>query len=888
MTIEQEVAELTDQVTELAGGIEQLNDTTSNLLASINIARGALDAAVTDSGLNADRAETALGQMTDDANRAEAAANAADADAQTASQAATTATGAVSAIGTHAFNAQQAATTAVNAIEDIAGYAQTATGAAQASAQSAATASQKATEAANIVSGIAGDVAASAANASAASDSALVAAGHVATASNKADIATGKATQAATSATAAADSATSAATSATAAAGSATSAGQDASSATGSKNAAAASATAAEQSKNDAASSATAAAGSATSASGSATAASNHAATATSKASEADASADAAAISAQQAQDALDTVLDGQLNANWAETDPASKAFIQNKPDLSALTPTYAAVTSALAPVMQFVEATGENVIGVRVIASQPGLFNGPTIEPTTGEHSSINYNSFGGGVHKFRRAGELVAQIGSNSAGTTDVHALVSGGLAGVTFGASSATKAYGFISLAPWGSSGVSVGSTSSNVARFHVQGTNFMRTPSNSSSIDLTTDTINFAAAHNFTTGDCVTLRRVSGTMVVGGISAFNRAYFVNVASTTSITLHPSFISSLDGTSKLDISSGTSCAVCSASLPERLSANSSGVVSLETLMTRHTAANVDTSVSLRQQYTYDGLVGPSVEYNPSGNAGGINFSTSSLNSYIQFTVSNTTSPTMRIVKNPYDVYGNHLEVCGGQAATGPSLSVSDTNGSSGITISLRSRNGGAIVLSSDTSGSSASAGGLAIYPGSAPSVRATSRWVSPNADDGNVLIENIAINSSTGNHGFTHSAIGTGTHLFKCATATVLSVAPNEMTLAINEQSTSKTVDATAGLTTITVTKRRHILTGPTAGGTTTIVLPAAAAALDGRIHTVLSTIARPSTTWTSSGATVVGAVSSLVGNVPYSFVYDHASLTWYPTH
>lgn len=92
------------------------------------------------------------------------------------------------------------------------------------------------------------------------------------------------------------------------------------------------------------------------------------------------------------------------------------------------------------------------------------------------------------------------------------------------------------------------------------------------------------------------------------------------------------------------------------------------------------------------------------------------------------------------------------------------------------------------------------------------------------------------------------------------------------------------TSKTVTATNGLTTLTVTTKYTYLTG-TAGISMAITLPAASATIDGEIHIVMSTTGRALTTWVSSGATFVGTPNSLTANVPVRLIYNHATLKWY---
>jgi hypothetical protein len=94
---------------------------------------------------------------------------------------------------------------------------------------------------------------------------------------------------------------------------------------------------------------------------------------------------------------------------------------------------------------------------------------------------------------------------------------------------------------------------------------------------------------------------------------------------------------------------------------------------------------------------------------------------------------------------------------------------------------------------------------------------------------------------------------------------------------------EQNTSKNIDATNGLAAKTLTTRRTILTGTS--GNTAFTLPAASAAIDGMLITVMSTAARATVTWTSSGATFTGAPGNLTANVAVTFQYHHALTRWF---
>lgn len=88
----------------------------------------------------------------------------------------------------------------------------------------------------------------------------------------------------------------------------------------------------------------------------------------------------------------------------------------------------------------------------------------------------------------------------------------------------------------------------------------------------------------------------------------------------------------------------------------------------------------------------------------------------------------------------------------------------------------------------------------------------------------------------------------------------------------------------VVATNLLTSFTITKTNTYFTG-TAGASFAITLPASNSNLDGAKYVLMSTAERVSTTWTSAGATVVGAPSTLLANTPVCLQYNHSNATWY---
>jgi len=82
----------------------------------------------------------------------------------------------------------------------------------------------------------------------------------------------------------------------------------------------------------------------------------------------------------------------------------------------------------------------------------------------------------------------------------------------------------------------------------------------------------------------------------------------------------------------------------------------------------------------------------------------------------------------------------------------------------------------------------------------------------------------------------------------------------------------------------LTSHTITKTNTYFTG-TAGASFAITLPASNSNLNGAKYVVMATETRATTTWTSSGATIVGAPSTLTANTPVCLQYNHANATWY---
>lgn len=96
-----------------------------------------------------------------------------------------------------------------------------------------------------------------------------------------------------------------------------------------------------------------------------------------------------------------------------------------------------------------------------------------------------------------------------------------------------------------------------------------------------------------------------------------------------------------------------------------------------------------------------------------------------------------------------------------------------------------------------------------------------------------------------------------------------------------LALNQ---TPSVISTNDLTLATLTNVNTYFTG-TAGASFAITLPASNSSLDGVKYVVMSTATRATTSWASTGATIVGAPATLTANTPVCLQYSHANATWY---
>lgn len=93
-------------------------------------------------------------------------------------------------------------------------------------------------------------------------------------------------------------------------------------------------------------------------------------------------------------------------------------------------------------------------------------------------------------------------------------------------------------------------------------------------------------------------------------------------------------------------------------------------------------------------------------------------------------------------------------------------------------------------------------------------------------------------------------------------------------------------SKSIVANGATVTYTVPAKKNYVYLTTTAASLAFTLPAAAAAIDGLLVTVVTDTSVATLTWASSGATFVGAPTASTANTPIRMIYDHASLKWYP--
>lgn len=94
------------------------------------------------------------------------------------------------------------------------------------------------------------------------------------------------------------------------------------------------------------------------------------------------------------------------------------------------------------------------------------------------------------------------------------------------------------------------------------------------------------------------------------------------------------------------------------------------------------------------------------------------------------------------------------------------------------------------------------------------------------------------------------------------------------------------TAKVFANNGATTTYTVPANTSYVYLTTTAASLTITLPAASAAIDGLIITIVPSAVVATLSWLSTGATFVGALTAFALNTPVRLIYDHASLKWYP--
>jgi len=94
-------------------------------------------------------------------------------------------------------------------------------------------------------------------------------------------------------------------------------------------------------------------------------------------------------------------------------------------------------------------------------------------------------------------------------------------------------------------------------------------------------------------------------------------------------------------------------------------------------------------------------------------------------------------------------------------------------------------------------------------------------------------------------------------------------------------------SKVVVSNGAATTYTVPAGASYVYILTTAASLAITLPAAAASIDGLVVVIVPNNVVAAVTWVSAGsAAFVGAPTALATNTPVRWIYDHASLKWYP--
>jgi len=93
-------------------------------------------------------------------------------------------------------------------------------------------------------------------------------------------------------------------------------------------------------------------------------------------------------------------------------------------------------------------------------------------------------------------------------------------------------------------------------------------------------------------------------------------------------------------------------------------------------------------------------------------------------------------------------------------------------------------------------------------------------------------------------------------------------------------------SKVVSDITAATTYTIPAKCSYAYITTSGASLAVTYPAAAAAIDGLRVTLVMGTTNATTSALSTGATFVGFPASMTANVPFTCIYHHATLKWYP--
>ena len=104
--------------------------------------------------------------------------------------------------------------------------------------------------------------------------------------------------------------------------------------------------------------------------------------------------------------------------------------------------------------------------------------------------------------------------------------------------------------------------------------------------------------------------------------------------------------------------------------------------------------------------------------------------------------------------------------------------------------------------------------------------------------------------------------------------------------QVLLQVPYSSTAKTVYDNTTVVTYTIPVGSDYVFLTTSAASLTVTYPAAAAAIDGREITFVTSATVGTAVLASAGATFVGAPAAFAANVPYRFKYHHATTKWYP--